>query len=71
MKVVFNKTMTGVKIKALLLQSVEKKEKLNISKKTLSLYESGNKIPSIKNLIKLCNYYNCSIDDVLCYELEQ
>ena len=37
-------------------------QKLGISKTTLCYYEQGKVSPSIEMLIKLANYFNCSID---------
>ena len=37
-------------------------EKLNVSSKHISHTECGNSGLSLKNLIELCNYFNCSLD---------
>lgn len=39
---------------------------LNISQQGYSAWETGEKIIPIKKLNKLCNYYNVSLDYILC-----
>ena len=39
---------------------------LNITQETISSYETGRVFPSSDMLIKLANYYNTSIDYMLC-----
>jgi len=41
---------------------------LNIVSRTYEYYESdkNSRIPEYKNLIKLANFFNCSIDYLLC-----
>lgn len=39
---------------------------LEISKGTYSLYESDLRMPGIKTLIKIADYYNVSLDYLLC-----
>ena len=39
---------------------------LNTTKETISSYETGRVFPSSDMLIKLANYYNTSIDYLLC-----
>lgn len=39
---------------------------LNITQETISSYETGKVFPSSDMLIKLANYYNTSIDYLLC-----
>lgn len=39
---------------------------LNIPKATLSSYENDLRLPGVQNLIILANYYNVSIDYLLC-----
>ena len=39
---------------------------LNITQETISSYETGRVYPSSDMLIKLANYYNTSIDYLLC-----
>src|SRR5574344_746081 len=39
---------------------------LNITQETISSYETGRVFPSSDMLIKLANYYNTSIDYLLC-----
>src|SRR5690554_2476128 len=39
---------------------------LNITQETVSSYETGRVLPSSEMLIKLANYYNTSIDYLLC-----
>lgn len=43
-------------------------QKLNIAKATYAHYESGRSEPSIDTLIKLADYFNCSIDYLLGHE---
>ena len=45
-------------------QSKVSKE-LNIPEQTLYGWENGNRQPNIENLIKLSNYYNVSIDELV------
>ncbi len=39
---------------------------LNITQETISSYETGRVFPSSDMLIKLADYYNTSIDYILC-----
>lgn len=36
----------------------------NISKKTLSAYEKGERLPKVDVLNTLCQIYGCSLDDI-------
>ena len=36
----------------------------NVSKKTLSSYESGKRLPKVDVLNVLCNIYGCTLDDI-------
>jgi len=47
------------------IKSPELATKLGIHRSTISRYLSGNKIPSVKNVISLANYFNCSTDYLL------
>ena len=38
---------------------------IGVSKPTVSQYVSGRIQPSLSTLSKLCNYLNCSADDIL------
>lgn len=40
-------------------------EALGLSMKTIFAYESGKRFPSKKNLDKLCNYFKCTIDELI------
>jgi len=43
-------------------------EELNIALRTYEYYETekSTNIPEYKNLIKLSNFFNCSVDYLLC-----
>ncbi|EDP68389.1 putative transcriptional regulator [Carnobacterium sp. AT7] len=38
---------------------------LNISRQSISKWENGNSLPDLANLVKLSNYYEVSIDELL------
>ncbi len=44
---------------------------IGIGKTTIYEYLSGNKMPSLSNLIKIADYFNCSLDYLLGLESEQ
>ena len=39
--------------------------KLNVTKQTISLYEKEKRLPDLHTLIKISNYFNCSIDSLI------
>lgn len=39
---------------------------IGVSKPTISQYVSGKIQPTLSTLSKLCNYLDCSADDILC-----
>ena len=43
-------------------------EKLNITKQAVSLYELGKREPSLKFVIDIANFFNCSLDELLSIE---
>lgn len=40
-------------------------KELNIAKQTVSNWENGNRVPDAETLIKIANYFNCSVDYLL------
>ncbi|CBZ04383.1 XRE family transcriptional regulator [Clostridium botulinum] len=44
---------------------------LNVSRQTISGYESGAIEPSISNLVKIANIFNVSLDYLLCRTKER
>ena len=44
-------------------------EILNISKPTYNHYESGRYEPSLETMIKLADYFNCSVDYLLGHQI--
>lgn len=44
---------------------------IGIGKTTIYEYLSGNKMPALSNLIKIADYFNCSLDYLLGLESEQ
>lgn len=44
---------------------------INIPKPTYSHYETGRNEPDIQTMIKLANYFNCSLDYLLGYRPQQ
>ena len=42
---------------------------LHVSRKTISGWETGRSSPDILSLVKLCNLFDISLDDLLCDEL--
>ena len=43
---------------------------IEISEETLTNYEAGKKLPNLENCIKICNYFQMRLDDLLVYNLE-
>lgn len=48
------------------LTQEELSKKLNITRSALSNYEQGTREPSINLLIKIANYFNVTLDYLLC-----
>ena len=46
-------------------------EKLSVTRQTISAYEKGISEPTLSNLVKLADLYNCSIDYLLCRTKER
>ncbi|MBU3087459.1 helix-turn-helix transcriptional regulator [Clostridium gasigenes] len=46
-------------------------ERLNLTRQSVSSYEKGNSEPSLANLVKLAELYNCSCDYLLCITKER
>lgn len=44
-------------------------EILNISKPTYNHYESGRYEPSLETMVKLADYFNCSVDYLLGHQI--
>lgn len=44
------------------LSTISANQKIGISKTQLGKYLSGYYLPSLKNAIKICNYFHCSLD---------
>ena len=74
MKVLFNNSETSLRIKGLRLHSKlsidDLSVKIGISKSLLYKYERGLNIPSISNVIKICNFYNVKVDDLIIYKVQ-
>ena len=43
-------------------------EKIFVSEKTISKWENGNGVPDTNSLVKLCEVFNVSINELLCGE---
>ena len=41
-------------------------EQMGVSRQTVSKWESGAAYPELDKLIELCQYFNCSMDAMLC-----
>ena len=39
---------------------------IGVSKATVSQYLSGRALPTLATLSRLCNFIDCSADDILC-----
>lgn len=52
------------------LSVLDVQKALNISDATIYYWESGKTRPTAKNLIRLANLYQCSVDDLLKGEEE-
>ncbi len=50
------------------LSQRELAEKVNISKTNIGFYEIGRSEPNIENLIKLADYFNCSVDYLIGHQ---
>lgn len=51
------------------LTQLEIAEEVGLSQKVVSAYERGVREPSLKNLIKIAEYFSVSIDDLLLKDL--
>ena len=64
-----NKKIVGTNIKLLRINSnltkLELSNELNISISTITSWESNKYIPSLKNIISICNFFNTSMDELL------
>ena len=40
-------------------------DKLGFAESTISLYEAGKREPDIATLIKICDYFNCTLDEMI------
>ena len=47
----------------------EMAEVIGLTQSAVGLYESGDREPSLKNLIKIAEYFSVSIDDLLLKDL--
>lgn len=45
--------------------------KLNLTRQMISAYEKGTSEPTLSNLVKLADLYNCSLDYLLCRTKER
>ncbi|MDQ0461633.1 SOS-response transcriptional repressor LexA/DNA-binding XRE family transcriptional regulator [Clostridium sardiniense] len=52
------------------LTQLELSKKLNISRQRLSNYELGNREPDLLTLLKLSNFFNCSIEELILDDFE-
>ena len=64
-----NKKIVGTNIKLLRINSnltkLELSNELNVSISTITSWESNKYIPSLKNIISICNFFNTSMDELL------
>ena len=51
------------------LTQLEIAREIGLSQKVVSAYERGDREPSLKNLIKIAEYFSVSIDDMLLKDL--
>lgn len=63
-KLTFPKNLKKLR-KEMNLTQEELSKKLNISRQTLSYYETGNREPEINTLVKISRVFNCSLDFLL------
>ncbi len=73
-KVTVNKEKTGQLIKKHReTRNLTKKEfavKIEISSvQTISRWEKGKNIPNLDNIIKICNYFNINIEEIVDYSV--
>lgn len=47
------------------MTQLELAEKLNYSDKSISKWEHGDSLPSIENIVDICNFYHISLDDLI------
>lgn len=74
MKVVFDMQKIGNQIQHYRsinnISIIELSKKIDISKDILNKYESGKRVPSIYDLIKICNFYSIKPEDIIIYEIK-
>jgi len=73
MRVVINNEEIGNRIKTIRekanISLNDLSKNIGISKNVLMLYEEGNKQVNINNIIKICNYFNEEIDNLVSYTI--
>ena len=73
MRVVINNEEIGNRIKTIRekanISLNDLSKNIGISKNVLMLYEEGNKQINITNVIKICNYFNEKIDNLVSYKI--
>ena len=73
MRVVINNEEIGNRIKTIRekanISLNDLSKNIGISKNVLMLYEEGNKQINITNVIKICNYFNEEIDNLVSYTI--
>lgn len=73
MRVVINNVEIGNRIRAIRekanISLNDLSRDIGISKNVLILYEEGNKQISITNVIKICNYFNEKMDNLVSYKI--
>ena len=62
----------GHKIRVLRLKSKISNQHLcsilYVNYRTLIGWQNGNNLPSLKNVVKLCNYFSIKVDDLVFYK---
>ena len=48
------------------MKNIELGQRLNIERPSYSNYECGKRTPPLDLIIRLCNFYQVSLDDLLC-----
>lgn len=73
MRVVINNEEIGNRIKTIRekanISLNDLSKNIGISKNVLMLYEEGNKQVNVNNIIKICNYFNEEIDNLVSYTI--
>ncbi|MEI5990367.1 hypothetical protein A5881_001860 [Enterococcus termitis] len=64
----FSKKIKQLRVDSHLTQE-QLAEKMNVSKQAISKWETGNGFPDILNIVKLCDIYGVSLDDLLREDL--